>query len=65
MALVSGSAARMASPAEFASLRTCVTTPRREDASGTVFVTDLTSRYPGAHDLDLRLAVAKLCQGLA
>lgn len=27
-------------------------------------VADLTSRYPGAHDLDLRLAVEKICRGL-
>lgn len=28
-------------------------------------VADLTSRYPGAHDLDLRLAVEKICRGVA
>lgn len=27
-----------------------------------ISVEDLTSRYPGAHDLDLRLAVEKLCR---
>ena len=29
-----------------------------------ISVADLTSRYPGAHDLDLHLAVERLCLGL-